>query len=71
MVTERGADLVHSNGLPQHAVLPGNGPGAWNPHRTGLLGELRRRVDPSWAVLVPSDRGIESAELFRAIVGIG
>jgi hypothetical protein len=53
------------------AVLPGNEPGAWNPHWARLLAGLRDRLDPSWTVLVLSDRGIESAELFRAIVGLG
>lgn len=53
------------------AVLPGNEPGAWTPHWVGLLAGLRERLDPSWTVLVLSDRGIESADLFRAIVGLG
>jgi hypothetical protein len=53
------------------AVLPGNEPGAWNPHWVRLLEALRQRLDPSWTVLVLSDRGIESSELFRAIVGLG
>jgi hypothetical protein len=52
-------------------VLPGNQPGAWNPHWVRLLAELRESLDPSWQVLVLSDRGIESAELFRAIVAMG
>jgi hypothetical protein len=53
------------------AVLPGNEPGAWNPHWVRLLRGLRERLDPSWTVLVLSDRGIESATLFRAIVALG
>jgi hypothetical protein len=53
------------------AVLPGNEPGAWMPHWKRLLGALRDRLGPPWEVLVLSDRGLESAELFRAIVGMG
>jgi len=53
------------------AVLRGNEPGAWNPHWARLLAALRARLDPSWTVLVLSDRGLESAELFRAVVGLG
>ena len=53
------------------AVLPGNEPGAWNPHWIRLLGALAAALDPTWRVVVLSDRGIESSELFRAIVGLG
>ena len=53
------------------AVLRGNEPGAWMPHWKRLLGALRDRLGPPWQVLVLSDRGLESAELFRAIVGLG
>jgi hypothetical protein len=53
------------------AVLPGNEPGAWMPHWERLLAGLRGRLDPSWTVLVLSDRGLESPALFRAIVGMG
>jgi hypothetical protein len=53
------------------AVLPGNEPGAWNPHWVRLLGALHTRLGPGWTVLVLSDRGLESPALFRAIVGLG
>ena len=53
------------------AVLPANEPGAWNPHWIRLLGLLRERVGPDRRVFVLSDRGLESSELFRAIVALG
>uniref|UniRef100_UPI0013EC277C transposase n=1 Tax=Paludisphaera rhizosphaerae TaxID=2711216 RepID=UPI0013EC277C len=53
------------------AVLPANQPGAWNPHWIRLLGLLREQVGPDRRVFVLSDRGIESSELFRAIVALG
>lgn len=53
------------------AVLPGNEPGAWNPHWVRLLGALRPAVGAGRRVVVLSDRGLESSELFRAIVGLG
>ena len=59
-------------GIPvARAVLPGNAPGAWHPHGCALLGRLRPAVDPGWAVVVLTDRGLESAELFRAITALG
>lgn len=53
------------------AVLPGNEPGAWNPHWIRLLGLLRDRVGADRRAFVLSDRGLESSGLFRAIVGLG
>lgn len=52
-------------------VLPGNEPGARNPHWIRLLSGLRAALDASWQVVVLSDRGIESSELSRAIVALG
>lgn len=53
------------------AVLPGNEPGAWHEHWVRLLEALGAHLGPDWTVLVLSDRGLESAALFRAIVGLG
>ncbi len=64
--------VYRGGGVPvAWAVLPGNEPDAWNPHRVRLLATPRERLDASWSVVVLSDRGIESAELFRAVVGLG
>jgi len=53
------------------AVLPGNEPGAWLPHWRALLARLRAALDGSWTVVVLTDRGLESAELFRAVAALG
>ncbi len=50
-------------------ILPGNAPGSWNTHWLDLLGRLHDALRPPWRVLVLTDRGLESAELFAAIVG--
>ncbi len=52
-------------------VLPGNAPGAWLPHWADLLGRLGRAPGPGWTVAVLTDRGLESAGLFRAIAALG
>ncbi|AMV37763.1 transposase [Planctomyces sp. SH-PL62] len=66
------AALYRSCAVPvAWAVLPGNEPGAWNPHWKRLLGLLREHVGPDRRVFVLSDRGIESSGLFRAIVELG
>ncbi len=48
-------------------VLIGNRPEAWHPHWRVLLERLHHAVDGDWQVVVLSDRGLESARLFRAI----
>lgn len=53
------------------AILPGNVKGSWNDHWLELLGRTRRALGAGWQVLVLTDRGLESAELFRAITGCG
>lgn len=64
--------VIRGLGVPvAWAILPGNVEGSWNDHWLDLLGRLRRALGPSWQVLVLTDRGLESAELFRAIVGCG
>jgi hypothetical protein len=52
-------------------VLRGNEPEAWNPHWKRLMGLLKPRLGAGWTVVVLSDRGLESKDLFAAIVGLG
>ena len=52
-------------------VLPGKQKEAWHPHWCNLLDALRPAVAADWTVVVLSDRGLESARLFRAIVDVG
>ena len=44
---------------------------AWHPHWCRLLSLLRQVVPDGWTVVVLTDRGLESARLFRAICGLG
>lgn len=53
------------------AVLPANTPGAWNPHWVELLKRVATALGEGWQVVVLSDRGLESPELFREIVKLG
>jgi len=52
-------------------VLPGNTPGAWNPHWQALLDHVGAALGPGWEVLVLTDRGLESSWLFGQIVERG
>jgi hypothetical protein len=52
-------------------ILLGNEPDAWHPHWCDLLRRLQPVLGPAWDVVVVSDRGLESARLFREIVGVG
>src|SRR5919202_910997 len=52
-------------------VRPIHGPGSWNACWATMLGQLRQRLGDGWEVLVLSDRGLESPELFRAITALG
>lgn len=45
--------------------------GSWNDIWAGLLGRLKQALGEGWTVLVLTDRGLESAELFRAICALG
>jgi hypothetical protein len=66
--------VYHGCALPvAWVVLAGNTPGAWNPHWHRLLGLLKEQVPAlaDWQVVVLGDRGLESAELFGAIVALG
>ena len=64
--------VVQGTGIPvAWAVLPGGEKDAWNPHWQRLLGYLKTAVPDDWTVIVLSDRGLESPELFRQIVALG
>lgn len=52
-------------------VLPGNQKDPWHPHWCRLLSRLRQAIDDDWTVVVLTDRGLESARLFQAIVWVG
>jgi hypothetical protein len=53
------------------AVLAAGTKDPWNPHWDRLLGRLAEALGPGWRVVVLTDRGLESAELFRAITRRG
>jgi hypothetical protein len=53
------------------AVLPAGTRDPWNPHWVRLLDRVAAALGGGWTVLVLTDRGLESAELFRAITGRG
>ena len=53
------------------AILPAGVKDPWNPHWIRLLERVHAALGDGWTVLVLTDRGLESAELFRAIVGRG
>jgi Transposase DDE domain len=52
-------------------VLPGNTPGAWQPHWERMLGRLAPQIAGDRFVLVLTDRGLYSPALFGAIVRVG
>jgi hypothetical protein len=52
-------------------VQPIHQSGSWNDHWKKLLGTLRDQLGDGWEVLVLSDRGLESPELFGAITALG
>lgn len=52
-------------------VLPGNAPGAWQPHWERMLGEVAREGGGDRFVLALADRGLYSPQLFRALVRVG
>jgi hypothetical protein len=51
-------------------VVPGNEPGAWEPHWERMLQLLHTRVPPGWQILVLTDRGMYSPRLFRCLVAL-
>jgi hypothetical protein len=52
-------------------VQRGNAKGSWNEHWQRLLGLLHAALGGGWQVLVLSDRGLESKDLFEAITALG
>lgn len=66
------AVLYHGCGLPvAWAVQRADEKGSWNAIWFDLLGKLKAALGDGWTVLVLTDRGLESADLFRAIVRLG
>jgi hypothetical protein len=66
------AVLYHGCGLPvAWAVQAAHEKGAWNPIWFDLLGKLKAALGDGWTVLVLTDRGLESPDLFDAIVRLG
>jgi hypothetical protein len=51
-------------------VQRGDATGSWNDHWKRLLGTLQQALGDGWQVLVLSDRGLQSKELFDAIVDL-
>jgi Transposase DDE domain len=52
-------------------VQRGDAKGSWNDHWQRLLGLLQQALGDGWQVLVLSDRGLQSKDLFEAITGQG
>ena len=52
-------------------ILPGTARESWNAEGVRLLGHLRDALAADWLVVVFTDRGLWSKELFEAIVGLG
>jgi hypothetical protein len=66
------AVLFQGVGLPvAWAVQAADEKGSWNDIWLDLLGRLKEALGDGWAVLVLTDRGLESQALFRAIAGLG
>jgi hypothetical protein len=66
------AVLYHGCGLPvAWAVQRADEKGSWNDIWLDLLGRLKQALGEGWTVLVLTDRGLESPELFREIVRLG
>ena len=53
------------------AVLAGGAKEAWHPHWCALLARVAEALGPGWQVVVLTDRGLESARLFRALTALG
>jgi hypothetical protein len=66
------AVLYRGCGLPvAWAVQAAHEKGSWNDVWFDLLGKLKSALGDGWTVLVLTDRGLESPELFREIVRLG
>lgn len=53
------------------AVLPAGTKDPWNPHWARLLDRVAVALGGGWTVVVLTDRGLESADLFRMITARG
>ena len=63
--------VVRGTALPvAWKVFHGGHKEPWNPAWMQLLAHLKAAVPPDWTVVVLSDRGLESPELFQAIVDL-
>jgi Transposase DDE domain len=66
------AVLYRGCGLPvAWAVQAAGQKGAWNDIWKELLGRVKEALGEGWTVLVLTDRGLESRELFGAITALG
>lgn len=66
------AVLYRGCGLPvAWAVQGAHEKGSWNAVWFDLLGKLKAALGDGWTVLVLTDRGLESPDLFRVIVRLG
>jgi hypothetical protein len=66
------AVLYQGCGLPvAWAVQRADEKGSWNAIWFDLLGQLKQALGEGWTVLVLTDRGLESPELFGEIVRLG
>jgi hypothetical protein len=67
------ASVVYRGGAVPVAwrVLAADQKGSWNAHWKALLGRLHAELGGGWEVLVLTDRGLESAELFRSVAALG
>jgi hypothetical protein len=64
--------VVRGCGIPvAWTIQTASEKGAWNPLWDDLLGRLRDAVPNDWQVLALTDRGLESAQLFRSITACG
>jgi hypothetical protein len=52
-------------------ILPANEPESWHDQWCLLLRCVQPALGPDWTVVVLTDRGLESARLFRAVVAVG
>lgn len=64
--------LIRGTAIPvAWKILPGSEPESWNTHWKKLLKSIKNEVPKDWTVLILSDRGLQSPELFSAIKKMG
>ena len=64
--------VVCGNAIPvAWKVLRGGVKDPWNPYWQTLLQHLKKAIPDDWTIIVLSDRGLESAWLFKVIVNLG